>query len=320
MCCTSTWIRAFAMRKGLALDPAGVLDLRVAQPRTQRSGVSRLGKLARSNAIGTIGAAGILILIVVSALAPLIAPYPPTAQIAPKFTEPSWTYIMGTDDVGRDVFSRLVYGARVSLWVGVVAVTISTVLGVTCGVVAGYFGGVVDNVLMRLVDILLAFPGLILAIIIAAYLGPSLTNAMIAIGIVGAPHKARIARAPVLSILTEDYIVAARVLGAGNRRLITRHVLPNAMAPLIVSTSLSLSAAILADAGLSFLGLGTQPPNPSWGAMLQEGRRYMEDAWWMAVYPGLAIMLAVLSFNLLGDGLRDILDPRLRGTHGGPDR
>src|SRR6185503_6829258 len=160
----------------------------------------------------------------------------------------------------------------------------------------------------------------ILAIIIASYLGPSLTNAMIAIGIVGAPHKARIARAPVLSILTEDYIMAARVVGAGNGRILLQHVLPNTMAPLIVSTSLSLSGAILADAGLSFLGLGTQPPDPSWGAMLQEGRRYMEDAWWMALYPGVGIMLAVLSFNLLGDGLRDILDPRLRGSQSGPDR
>jgi peptide/nickel transport system permease protein len=305
------------MRKGLALDQPGALELRVElpQPRAPRSGVNNLRLLAGTNTIGTIGAAGIVLLVLMSLLAPVIAPFEPTAQIARRFTEPSWTHIMGTDDVGRDVFSRLVYGARVSLWVGVVAVTISTVLGVTCGLIAGFFGGIVDHVLMRLVDILLAFPGLILAIIIASYLGPSLTNAMIAIGIVGAPHKARIARAPVLSILTEDYIVAARVLGAGNARILGRHVLPNAMAPLIVSTSLSLSGAILADAGLSFLGLGTQPPDPSWGAMLQEGRRYMEDAWWMALYPGLGIMLAVLSFNLLGDGLRDVLDPRLRGMH-----
>jgi peptide/nickel transport system permease protein len=302
------------------MDQAGLLELRVETPRVQRSTVGGLGVLVRANPIGAIGAAGILLLVVVSLLAPLIAPFEPTAQIAKRFTEPSMTYIMGADDVGRDVFSRLIYGARVSLWVGVVAVSISTVLGVTCGMLAGYFGGIVDNVLMRLVDILLAFPGLILAIIIASYLGPSLTNAMIAIGIVGAPHKARIARAPVLSILTEDYIVAARVLGASNARILVQHVLPNAMAPLIVSTSLSLSGAILADAGLSFLGLGTQPPDPSWGAMLQEGRRYMEDAWWMALYPGIAIMLAVLSFNLLGDGLRDILDPRLRGTHSGPDK
>jgi peptide/nickel transport system permease protein len=302
------------------VDQAGLLELRVRQPRTQRSSASSLGLLVRNNPIGAIGAGGILLLVLLSLLAPLIAPFEPTAQIAKRFTEPSMTYIMGTDDVGRDVFSRLIYGARVSLWVGVVAVSISTVLGVTTGMIAGFFGGVVDNVLMRLVDILLAFPGLILAIIIASYLGPSLTNAMIAIGIVGAPHKARIARAPVLSILTEDYIMAARVMGAGNGRILLQHVLPNAMAPLIVSTSLSLSGAILADAGLSFLGLGTQPPDPSWGAMLQEGRRYMEDAWWMALYPGVGIMLAVLSFNLLGDGLRDILDPRLRGSQSGPDR
>jgi peptide/nickel transport system permease protein len=299
------------------VDQAQALELRVP---TQRTSTSSLSRLARANPIGALGAAGILLLVLFSLLAPIIAPFEPTAQIAKRFTEPSLTYIMGTDDIGRDVFSRLVYGARVSLWVGVVAVSISTVLGVTCGMLAGFFGGVVDNVLMRLVDILLAFPGLILAIIIASYLGPSLTNAMIAIGIVGAPHKARIARAPVLSILTEDYIVAARVLGASNGRILLQHVLPNAMAPLIVSTSLSLSGAILADAGLSFLGLGTQPPDPSWGAMLQEGRRYMEDAWWMALYPGVAIMLAVLSFNLLGDGLRDILDPRLRGTSSGPDK
>jgi peptide/nickel transport system permease protein len=302
------------------MDQAGLLELRVQRPRSQRSSASSLGLLLRNNPIGAIGAGGIVLLVVLSLLAPLIAPFEPTAQIARRFLDPSTTHIMGTDDVGRDVFSRLIYGARVSLWVGVVAVSISTVLGVTCGMIAGFFGGVLDNVLMRLVDILLAFPGLILAIIIASYLGPSLTNAMIAIGIVGAPHKARIARAPVLSILTEDYIMAARVMGAGNGRILLQHVLPNAMAPLIVSTSLSLSGAILADAGLSFLGLGTQPPDPSWGAMLQEGRRYMEDAWWMALYPGVAIMLAVLSFNLLGDGLRDILDPRLRGSQSGPDR
>jgi peptide/nickel transport system permease protein len=302
------------------MDQAGLLEWRVQRPRSQRSSASSLGLLVRKNPMGAIGAGGILLIVLLSLLAPLIAPFEPTAQIAKRFTEPSMTYIMGTDDVGRDVFSRLIYGARVSLWVGVVAVSISTVLGVTTGMIAGFFGGVVDNVLMRLVDILLAFPGLILAIIIASYLGPSLTNAMIAIGIVGAPHKARIARAPVLSILTEDYIMAARVMGAGSGRILLQHVLPNAMAPLIVSTSLSLSGAILADAGLSFLGLGTQPPDPSWGAMLQEGRRYMEDAWWMALYPGVGIMLAVLSFNLLGDGLRDILDPRLRGSQSAPDR
>jgi peptide/nickel transport system permease protein len=297
------------------MDQAGLLELRVARPLGRRSSVISFGLLLRANPIGAIGAAGILLLVMVSLLAPVIAPFEPTAQIARRFSEPSLTHIMGTDDVGRDVFSRLVYGARVSLWVGVVAVGISTILGVTCGMIAGFFGGVIDNVLMRIVDILLAFPGLILAIIIASYLGPSLTNAMIAIGVVGAPHKARIARAPVLSILTEDYIIAARVLGASSPRILAQHVLPNAMAPLIVSTSLSLSGAILADAGLSFLGLGTQPPDPSWGAMLQEGRRFMEDAWWMALYPGLGIMLAVLSFNLLGDGLRDILDPRLRGAN-----
>ncbi len=302
------------------MDQAGLLELRVASPRVQRSGAGHLGLVVRTNPIGAIGAGGILLLVLVSLLAPVLAPFEPTAQIAKRFTEPSWTYIMGTDDVGRDVFSRLIYGARVSLWVGVVAVGISTLLGVTSGLIAGFFGGMIDNVLMRLVDILLAFPGLILAIIIASYLGPSLTNTMISIGIVGAPHKARIARAPVLSILTEDYILAARVLGASNGRILLRYVLPNTMAPLIVSTSLSLSGAILADAGLSFLGLGTQPPDPSWGAMLQEGRRYMEDAWWMALYPGLGIMLAVLSFNLLGDGLRDILDPRLRGSSAGPDK
>jgi peptide/nickel transport system permease protein len=302
------------------MDQAGLLELHVTSPRVRRSGAGRFGLLVRANPIGAIGAAGILLLVTISLLAPIIAPFEPTAQIARRFTEPSWTHIMGTDDVGRDVFSRLVFGARVSLWVGVVAVSISTLVGVTCGLIAGFFGGIVDNVLMRLVDVLLAFPGLILAIIIASYLGPSLTNTMIAIGIVGAPHKARIARAPVLSILTEDYILAARVLGASDGRILLRYVLPNAMAPLIVSTSLSLSGAILADAGLSFLGLGTQPPDPSWGAMLQEGRRFMEDAWWMALYPGLGIMLAVLSFNLLGDGLRDILDPRLRGSTSGPDK
>lgn len=263
--------------------------------------------------IGLIGVAIVLVVVVLAISADLITPYDPVWQIDERLTPPNWDYILGLDEFGRDVYSRIIYGARVSLYAGIVSVIfIALPVGAALGVLAGYLRGWVDTLLSRVVDIMFAFPALLLAITIVGVLGPSLTNTMIAIGIVYAPTFARIARGSTLSVANLDYIIASRTIGASGARIIARHVLPNIAAPLIVQTTLALSTAILVEATLSFLGLGTQPPMPSWGTMLGTGRRYMELAPWVAVYPGIAIMIAVLGFNLAGDGLRDALDPRLR--------
>jgi peptide/nickel transport system permease protein len=260
------------------------------------------------------GAAIILVTVIMAVLAPLIAPYEPSSQAHRRLLTPSTQYLMGTDELGRDTFSRIVYGARVSLQVGAIAVLIALGLGTTLGMLGGYYGGRLDDWLMRLVDIMFAFPGLVLAIVIAGLLGPSRTNAMIAIGIVYAPAFARVVRGTVLSVKSEPYMESARVVGASDGRVIWRHVVPNILAPLIVMVTVYLSQAILSEAALSFLGLGTQPPEPSWGGMLNAARTYMELSPWMAIFPGAAIMLVVLGFNFLGDGLRDVLDPRLRNV------
>jgi len=280
-----------------------------------RIGPSRLVLMRRSaakNPLGVIGALLILALILVALLAGVLAPFDPVSQLARRLTAPANPYLLGTDEFGRDVFSRIIYGSRISLYVGVVSVGIALGIGGTLGLIAGYFGGWIDNLIMRLMDVMFAIPSLVLAIAITGILGPSLQNAMIAIGIVYTPTFARVARGPVLSVVQHEYVHAARTIGAQDWRIIVRHVLPNVTAPIIVQTTLSLSTAILAEAVLSFLGLGTQPPEPSWGTMLGTGRKFMETAPWVAVFPGVAIMLAVLGFNLLGDGLRDALDPRLK--------
>jgi peptide/nickel transport system permease protein len=271
-------------------------------------------RVLRDNPIGLIGLVIVVAVIVIAILAPLLAPADPTAQIARRLLEPSGEHLMGTDELGRDVFSRILFGSRISLYVGFVSVTIAVLLGVTTGVIAGFYGRQVDSILMRFVDVVLAFPALVLAIMIAGLLGPNLTNAMLAIGVVYAPAFARVARGSVLTVKSEPYIEAARLLGSTNRRIILRHVLPNIVAPLIVMSTLSLSTAILTEASLSFLGLGVQPPQPSWGTMLNTGRRVMEIAPWVVIFPGIAIMLVVQGFNFFGDGLRDALDPKLRGT------
>lgn len=274
--------------------------------------LKQVGRFMRHNTIGAIGLVVIFLVTLIAVFAPLVAPFDPTAQTFKRLLEPSAVNLMGTDELGRDVFSRIVYGSRISLYVGIIAVSLALGLGATTGILAGYFGGWFDNTIMRLVDIMFAFPGLVLAIVIAGLLGPSITNAMIAIGIIYAPAYARVARGSVLSVKEELYMEAARLVGGRTPHIIIRHVLPNIMVPLIILTTLSMSTAILTEAALSFLGLGTQPPNPSWGMMLSTGRKYMEIAPWMTVFPGLAIMLAVLGFNFLGDGLRDALDPRLK--------
>jgi peptide/nickel transport system permease protein len=272
-----------------------------------------LWRRIRRYPIGLIGAAIVILVVAMALSADFITPYDPVWQIDERLTPPNWDYIMGLDEFGRDVYSRVIYGARVSLYAGVVSVIfLALPVGSALGVLAGYFRGGVDTLLSRLVDIMFAFPSLLLAITIVGVLGPSLTNTMVAIGIVYVPTFARIARGSTLGVTNLDYIMASRAIGAGNARIIRQHVLPNIAAPLIVQTTLALSTAILIEATLSFLGLGTQPPMPSWGTMLGTGRRYMEIAPWVAIYPGIAIMITVLGFNLAGDGLRDALDPRLR--------
>ncbi|MDQ3809132.1 MAG: ABC transporter permease [Chloroflexota bacterium] len=268
----------------------------------------------RHNRLGVLGAAMILLAILVAVMAPVAAPYDPASQAFRRLLPPSGEHLMGTDELGRDTASRIIYGARVSLQVGVLAVVIGLGLGTCIGVLAGYYGGRLDDWLMRVVDIMSAFPGLILAIVIAGLLGPSRTNAMLAIGVVFAPPFARVVRGSVLAVMQEGYIEAARVMGLADARVILRYVLPNITAAIIVMTTVYLSTAILTEAGLSYLGLGTQPPEPSWGGMLSAARNYMELSPWMAFFPGAAVMLVVLGFNFLGDGLRDVLDPRLRNV------
>ena len=266
----------------------------------------------RKNPVSDLGAAIILLVILVAIFAPFVAPYDPIEQPFDRLKAPNAKNLMGTDEFGRDVLSRIIFGARISLYVGLVSVGIALTGGLILGLVSGYFGGLVDNIIMRAMDVIFAFPFIVLAITIVGVLGPSLVNAMIAVGIVYIPRFARIVRAPILSVMQEDYITACRSVGVPDGRTMVRHVLPNVMSPLIVQTTLAVSTAILNEAALSFLGLGAQPPIPSWGSMLQTGRVYMIRAPWAAVFPGLAIIVTVLGFNLLGDGLRDILDPRLR--------
>lgn len=263
------------------------------------------------NPIGILGAIIVLVTIVTAVAAPVIAPYSPSAQENERLLAPSWENPMGTDELGRDTFSRIVYGSRVSLQVGIISVVIALLVGTYIGLVAGFYGGLLDSWLMRVVDIMFAFPGLVLAIVIAGLLGPSRTNAMIAIGVVYTPAFARVIRGAVLTVVSEAYIESGRVAGATNWRLIRQHVLPNIIAPMMVMATVYLSSAILSEAALSFLGLGTQPPQPSWGGMLNLARTYMEISPWLAIFPGLAIMIVVMGFNFLGDGLRDVLDPRL---------
>ena len=260
-----------------------------------------------------LGLAVVLAFIVLAVFAPWIAPSDPieTSWSAVR-KAPSAAHWFGTDEIGRDVLSRVVWGTRASLLAGVVSVSISLLLGVPIGLAAGFIGGAVDALISRITDAFLACPFLILAIALAAFLGPSLTNAMIAIGVSATPIFVRLTRAQVINVKVEDYIEAARAVGNPPLRIALRHVMPNIAAPLIVQATLAIAAAVIAEASLSFLGLGQQPPAPSWGSMLNTAKNYVDNAAWMAIWPGLSIFLLVLSFNLLGDGLRDALDPRQR--------
>jgi peptide/nickel transport system permease protein len=263
--------------------------------------------------LGMFGAVILLITVVLAVFGPILAAYKPdTMDFTARFAPPSLVHLFGTDDFGRDTFTRIVYGAHISLQVGVIAVGLAATVGSLLGMVAGYSNRLIDEIIMRSMDVLYAFPAILLAIAIMAILGKGVGNAMIAIGIVYIPIFARIARGAVLSIRNEEFILAARAIGSGDMRILFRHILPNILSPIIVETSLSLAFAILAEAALSFFGLGTQPPDPSWGRMLSEGRSFFRQSVWMGIFPGLAIMLTVMSFNFLGDGLRDALDPRLK--------
>lgn len=277
------------------------------QTSPQRRALKRLAR--RGGAV--FGFAFVVFFLLLALFAPWIAPYDPvgTSWSAVR-AAPSAQYWFGADELGRDVLSRIIWGARASILAGVVSVSISLALGVPIGMLAGYVGRWVDALISRITDAMLACPFLILAIALAAFLGPSLTNAMIAIGISATPVFIRLTRAQVLAAKSEDYVEAARALGNPHLRIALRHILPNIVAPLIVQATLAIAAAVIAEASLSFLGLGQQPPAPSWGSMLNTARNYVDQAPWMAIWPGVSIFLLVLSFNLLGDGLRDALDPR----------
>ena len=280
-------------------------------------GGTSLGTIAlsqfRRSIVGLVGAALVAIFVLVAALAPLLSPYDPVAtDFAEVLTPPSAKHPFGTDDIGRDILSRVIYGSRVSLQAGLFTVAVALSIGLPLGLIAGYVGGSVDNLLMRALEVVLSFPGLVLALGITAVLGPKLIHALFAIGVVFVPNFARLTRAQVLTVKENDFVAAARALGASDGRLVILHILPNCLAPLLVQSSFSVAFGILTESALSFLGMGTQPPTPSWGIMLSMGRGYLEQAPWLGAFPGAAIFLTVLGFNLLGDGIRDALDPRLK--------
>jgi peptide/nickel transport system permease protein len=296
--------------------PGSPIVTRPVRPRWRET----LGLLAR-NPTALVSALVLVAIVVVAIFDDTFAPHGPNEQdIANRLQAPSGEHPFGTDDLGRDILSRVILGASVSLRVGFLSVGLALVVGTVLGLLAGFYGGWVDDVVMRIMDVLFAFPAVLLAIAILAIRGPGTSNTIIAIAIVYVPIFARVTRASVLGVREEVYVRASRSVGASDFRLITRHVLPNAAPPIIVQTSISLAFAVLAEAALSFLGLGTQPPNPSWGLMLAEGRGFIQLAWWLAFFPGIAIVITVLCFNLLGDGLRDVLDPRQRTLMAGGGR
>lgn len=258
------------------------------------------------------GAAIVLVMFLLAVAAPLLGRDPGAIDIAARLQSPSWQHPLGTDDLGRDVLTRILYGARISLLVGFVAVGIATLIGIVLGALAGYYGRWVDGVLMRFVDIMLCFPTFFLILAVIAFLDPSIWNIMIIIGLTGWMGVARLVRAEFMALRERDFVQAARVIGASDGRIIFRHILPNALSPVLVSATLGIAGAILTESALSFLGIGVQPPTPSWGNMLIVGKQTLGTAWWLSLFPGLAILVTVLGYNLLGEGIRDALDPRIR--------
>ena len=277
--------------------------------------VSRLAGIVmqfKEHKIAMVGAVLILFLAFIAVFAPYIAPHDPIEiNLKERLLAPTMEYPLGTDNLGRCMLSRIIYGARISLQIGIIVVGITSVIGITLGMIAGYYGGVLDELIMRGVDILLVFPGIILALVIAGILGPGLFNVMLALAIVGWTGYARVVRGVVLSVKEKEYVESARALGVGDWYIITRHILPSCVAPIIVIATLGMAYVILAAAALSFLGLGAQPPTPEWGSMLNNGKNFMRTAPHLTIFPGLAIMITILAFNFIGDGLRDALDPRV---------
>ena len=277
--------------------------------------VSRLAGIVmqfKEHKIAMVGAVLILFLALIAVFAPYIAPHDPIEiNLKERLLAPNMEYPLGTDNLGRCMLSRIIYGARISLQIGIIVVGITSVIGITLGMIAGYYGGVLDELIMRGVDILLVFPGIILALVIAGILGPGLFNVMLALAIVGWTGYARVVRGVVLSVKEKEYVESARALGVGDWYIITRHILPSCVAPIIVIATLGMAYVILAAAALSFLGLGAQPPTPEWGSMLNNGKNFMRTAPHLTIFPGLAIMITILAFNFIGDGLRDALDPRV---------
>jgi peptide/nickel transport system permease protein len=267
----------------------------------------------RKNKLALIGTCIVLFFVIIAIFAPYIAPAGIDDKVLVKRLQPpSSEHWFGTDDFGRDILSRVIFGSRISLWVGLLSVLGSAVIGSLLGIVAGYYGRLVDTIICRIFDIMLAFPSILLAIAIVAILGPSLRNALIAIAIINIPNFGRLIRSRVLSVKEEEYITAAKAIGMKDSRILLHHILPNSMAPIIVQGSLAIASAIIEAAALGFLGMGAQPPNPEWGKMLADSKQYLVQAPWTMIFPGIAIMLTVLGFNLMGDGLRDALDPRMK--------
>ncbi|GDX06911.1 dipeptide ABC transporter permease DppC [Buttiauxella sp. A111] len=273
----------------------------------------------KKNKGAVVGLVYVTVMILIAIFANVLAPHGPAEQFRDSLLHPpvwqeggSWQFLLGTDDVGRDIMARLMYGARLSLLVGCLVVVLSLIMGVVLGLVAGYFGGLIDNIIMRVVDIMLALPSLLLALVLVAIFGPSIVNASLALTFVALPHYVRLTRGAVLVEVHRDYVTASRVAGAGSMRQMFINILPNCLAPLIVQASLGFSNAILDMAALGFLGMGAQPPTPEWGTMLSDVLQFAQSAWWVVTFPGVAILLTVLAFNLMGDGLRDALDPKLK--------
>ena len=283
------------------------------KPKKKESQLKDVWRRFRRNWAAMIGLVVMVLLVFTAIFANVIAPEDPVAQdLNRTFLKPNSQNIMGTDNFGRDIFSRVVFGTRTSLQIGFTAVSVGLLIGLILGSISGFYAGQIDNVLMRFIDVLISIPGILLAIAIVAALGPGMVNVMIAVGLASIPGYTRITRATVLTIREREFIEAARAIGASDLRIIGRHILPNCLAPIIVQATLGLSGAILSAAGLSFIGLGIQPPTPEWGFMLSDGRRFLRDNWHMVSFPGLAIVTVVLAINMVGDGLRDALDPKLK--------
>lgn len=295
------------------METVNIEQLQVIKKRGRFRGLKDIWTRMKRNRLAMVGLTIIILLVITAIFADYIAPYSYSEQnLANQFQPPSAEHLFGTDELGRDIFSRVVYGSRVSLRVGFISVSISMIIGVAIGAVTGYYGGRVDNIFMRIIDVIQALPDILLAIAIMAALGPGLTNLMIAVGIAAIPGYARLVRSSVLSLRDQEFVEAAKANGSSDFRILTKHILPNCMAPIIVQATLGVAYAIINAAGLSFIGSGLEPPTPEWGAMLSGGRAYIRDFPHMTIFPGLAIVLTILALNLLGDGLRDALDPKMK--------